>query len=153
MEVFSIISGGAKESGRVESTPTREYRGAERIPAAEIPSITGVRLLPDDVRATLVNISTNGLLVESPNALRPDLKIRIRFEGTFSPALVAGRVVRCTVAAMGPDGMLRYHIGAEFNAPIALVDPAAAAEAAAPPEPTPLTASAAPTVELLRNRW
>ena len=31
-----------------------------------------------------MNISTTGLLVETPSALRPDLKIRIRFEGTFS---------------------------------------------------------------------
>jgi hypothetical protein len=139
MEVFSITSRGPRKEADV--APAREQRSARRVPAAEMPSISGVRILPDDVAGTLVNISTTGLLVESPNALRPDLKIRIRFEGTFSPALVPGRVVRCTVASMGPDGALRYHVGMEFNSPIALTDPAAVV---GPP---------APADEPLRNRW
>ena len=109
MEVFSIASRGPRKDA--DESPASERRSARRVPAAEMPSISGVRLLPDDVAATLVNISTTGLLVESPSALRPDLKIRIRFEGTFSPALVPGRVVRCTVASMGADGALRYHLG------------------------------------------
>ena len=139
MEVFSITSRGPRKDADV--SPAHEQRSSRRVPAAEMPSISGVRLLPDEVAATLVNISTTGLLVESPSALRPDLKIRIRFEGTFTPALVPGRVVRCTVASMGPDGALRYHLGVEFNSPIALADPAATVE--------PL----APTDGPLRNRW
>ena len=139
MEVFSIASRGPRKDADV--SPAVEQRSAPRVPAAEMPSISGVRLLPDDVAATLVNISTTGLLVESPSALRPDLKIRIRFEGTFSPALVPGRVVRCTVASMGPDGALRYHLGVAFNSPIALADPA------------PAVGPATPADGPLRNRW
>jgi hypothetical protein len=146
MEVVSITS---REPWKdADESPAREQRSTRRVPAAEMPSISGVRLLPDDVKATLVNISTTGLLVETPSALRPDLKIRIRFEGTFSPALVPGRVVRCTVASMGPDGALRYHLGVEFNSPIALADPAPTVG------PTsPAVALAAPTAGPLRNRW
>ena len=139
MEVFSIASRGPRKDA--DESSAREQRSARRVPAAEMPSISGIRILPDDVAGTLVNISTTGLLVESPSALRPDLKIRIRFEGTFSPALVPGRVVRCTVASMGPDGALRYHLGVEFNSPIALADPA---PAVGPP---------APAAGPLRNRW
>ena len=114
-----------------------------------------MRLLPDDVAATLVNISTTGLLVESPSALRPDLKIRIRFEGTFSPALVPGRVVRCNVSSMGPDGALRYHLGVEFNSPIALADPAPAVGPLVPTAGSTAQAVGplAPTAGPLRNRW
>jgi hypothetical protein len=160
MEVFSIASRGAWKDA--DESSASEQRNARRVPAAEMPSISGVRLLPDDVAATLVNISTTGLLVEAPSALRPDLKIRIRFEGTFSPALVPGRVVRCTVSSMGPDGALRYHLGVEFNSPIALADPALAAVPTAPAVgplapaavPTaPAVGPLAPTAGRLRNRW
>jgi hypothetical protein len=153
MEVFSIASRGAWKDA--DESSASEQRNARRVPAAEMPSISGVRLLPDDVAATLVNISTTGLLVEAPSALRPDLKIRIRFEGTFSPALVPGRVVRCTVSSMGPDGALRYHLGVEFNSPIALADPAPAVGPLAPAVgPTaPAVVPLAPTVGPLRNRW
>jgi hypothetical protein len=146
MEVFSIASRGPRKDA--DESPASERRSARRVPAAEMPSISGVRLLPDDVAATLVNISTTGLLVESPSALRPDLKIRIRFEGTFSPALVPGRVVRCTVASMGPDGALRYHLGVEFNSPIALADPAPAVGIT-----SPAVGPLAPTAGPPRNRW
>ena len=146
MEVFSIASRGPRKDA--DESPVSERRSARRVPAAEMASISGVRLLPDDVAATLVNISTTGLLVESPSALRPDLKIRIRFEGTFSPALVPGRVVRCTVASMGADGALRYHLGVEFNSPIALADPTPAVGPR-----SPAVGPLAPTAGPLRNRW
>jgi hypothetical protein len=84
--------------------------------------------------------------------------VTILFEGDFSPASVASRVARCAVSAMGSDGLLRYHIGIAFNAPITLDDalvresaraeqPPALAESGAPaPAPTPVPSG-------VRNRW
>jgi hypothetical protein len=50
---------------------------------------------------------------------------------------------------MGPDGTLRYHLGVEFNSPIALADPAPAIGPTAPAAVGPL----APTGGPRRNRW
>jgi hypothetical protein len=159
MEVFSIASHVfRKDAGgqnRVALPPDIEHRSAVRVPAAEIPSITGLRLLPDDVSARLVNVSTHGLLAECTSPLKPSLQIRVRFEGTFSPPIVAGRVVRCTVASMGSDGVLRYHVGVQFEVPISLNDSTRSAGQPAELERArPTKASAAPApAEPLRNRW
>jgi hypothetical protein len=49
MEVFSIASRGPRKDA--DESPASERRSARRLPAAEVPSISGVRLLPDDVAA------------------------------------------------------------------------------------------------------
>jgi hypothetical protein len=114
--------------------------GPPRVAPNAIPGITAVRFLPDRTEATLVNISPSGLLVESTAKYQVGSAAAVLFEGGFSPSTATGRVVRCEVAVMGRDGVLRYHIGIELNAPLHLGD---AAGHAAP-------APASPTV---RNRW
>ncbi len=135
-----------------------EHRCAPRLLASQVPSITGLRLSPHGTGASLVNISGRGLLAECTARLKTGSAVTVLFEGDFAPAPVAGRVARCTVSAMGSDGLLRYHIGIAFNAPIALDDglsreparadnPPAFAESGAPtPASTPVPAS-------VRNRW
>lgn len=80
--------------------------------------ITGLRFLPEHAPATLVNMSRTGLLAESAARCRVGADITVSFEGGFEPDTVTGRVARCEVAVMGPDGLLRYHIGVEFDAPL-----------------------------------
>ena len=111
-----------------------------RLPAEAIASITAVRLTPPGTDATLVNISTTGVLVESPIKLRVSAQLKVQFEGSFMPPSVDGRVVRCEVAVMERDGLLKYHIGIEFDAPIVLRE--TSTESPRPPGP--------PAV---RNRW
>jgi hypothetical protein len=131
------------------STP--EQRNAQRIPAARFPSIEGVRISPNEVVSTLVNISTTGVLVECTSKPRPGSGVTVHFIGTFTPATVRGRVARTIVASLGKDGVLHYLVGIAFDEPIELEEPA--------PVPVPATANPEPTevapkvVSRLQNRW
>ena len=135
-----------------------ENRYAPRLLASQVPSITSLRLSPHGAGAVLVNISGRGVLAECTVRLKTGSAVTVLFEGDFSPASVAGRVVRCAVSAMGGDGLLRYHIGIAFNAPIAL-DDALAPEPARAEEPPAFAQSGAPTPAStpvpsgVRNRW
>jgi hypothetical protein len=131
-----------------------EGRSAARRPASQVPSITSIRLSPHGADATLVNISASGVLVESTSRIRLATPVTIGFDGTFLPSSVAGRVTRISVATIGKNGVLRYHIGIAFNDPTVLAD--ALAPANLPPESAPhplamLAPAASPAV--LVNRW
>lgn len=105
----------------------------------DIKEITSLRFLPQGAPAQLVNMSATGLLAETQAKLQVGSPITVGFDGGFTPSTASGRVVRCEVAVMGRDGLLRYHIGIEFDTPL----PFAGADDHAP-------ASAEPQV---RNRW
>jgi hypothetical protein len=105
---------------------------------AGVSGITGLRLLPQGAAASLVNISSTGLLAESIARVAVNSPITLAVDGGFTPDTISGRVVRCEVAVMGADGRLRYHIGIEFDTPLDLDGPRAPAAAAAP---------------VVRNRW
>jgi hypothetical protein len=130
---------------------------ARRYPASAFPEIQGVRLAPPGVAATLVNLSAAGVLVESASRLLPGTVLTVHFNGTFNPASIESRVVRCEVAGIATDGSLRL----AFSTRIALpneADDDVDARAAAPSAP-PLAAAAAAAVAaavaapVLRNRW
>jgi hypothetical protein len=148
---------------RAEHTDTSQAdkRIAARRPASQVPAITGIRLSPQGTKATLINISTSGVLVESPTSLKPTSTVTVIFEGTFSPQSMPSRVARTTVVGIGKDGGLRYHIGLSFTSPIpleSLGEPAASQPAPAPQEtaePIPAAAAPTPTAEPapIENRW
>jgi hypothetical protein len=139
---------------------------APRLPASQVPSITGLRLSPHGADATLVNISTSGLLAECASRLKVGSTVAVLFEGTFTESTVVGRIARCEVSKMGKDGVLRYFIGIDFNKPIDLGLPAAAPAqpaslqpaqpvAAKPeaPRPRPVAVPPPPAPAPIRNRW
>lgn len=134
-------------------TPVRPVR------ASDVPAITGLRLMPQGAAATLVNISASGVLAECALRLKVDTPVQVAFEGTFVPKSAAGRVARCEVAAMGRDGMIRYHLGIAFTEPIpfeASAPPPARVEAASGPSATfvpPAPPAAVPASPAVRNRW
>ena len=109
-----------------------------------MPEITGLRFSPHGVEATLINISTSGILVECGERLKAGSAVTVVFEGTFTPRTAEGRVARHSVSAMGRDGRLRYHVGLAFTKDIPLE-----------PEPAPPMAESAPVVasQVVRNRW
>jgi hypothetical protein len=123
-----------------------ENREAPRRPAAAVPSITGVRISPHGVEATLVNISESGVLTECGERLKPGSTVTVVFEGTFTPRSVEGRVARNTVSSMGKEGRLRYHVGIAFTKPIALGPDESAPEKLGPEGPVLAQPPA-------RNRW
>ena len=120
--------------------PTPEQRAAPRLPASAVPAITGLRI-PSQGVALLINISETGLLVECSDRLTPGGKITVIAEGTFRPATLRGRVTRSSVAALGTDGRLRYHVGVVFDSRITLVGESADPPPAVPPE------------SIVKNRW
>jgi hypothetical protein len=129
-------------------------RAAHRYPASAFPAITGVRLAPLEAAATLVNISETGILVDCASRSNLDATLTVHFAGTFTPASVQARVVRCGVAGIAADGSLRYHLGLAFRECIALPDAVEdddAQAAAVSPVVAAADASAGPPV--LRNRW
>jgi hypothetical protein len=114
--------------------------GPARLDRTVVPGITGLRFLPQRTEATLVNISPSGVLVETAEKYRVGSETSVMFEGGFTPATAKGRVVRCEVAVMGRDGVLRYHIAIEFDSPLNLGE---ALDDTAPP----------PVSAAVRNRW
>jgi PilZ domain len=123
-----------------------ENREAPRRPASAVPAITGVRISPHGVEATLVNISESGVLTECGERLKPGSAVTVVFEGTFTPRSVEGRVARNTVSSMGKDGRLRYHVGIAFTKTISL-----GPDESAPGNPEPEgPVLVQPTA---RNRW
>jgi hypothetical protein len=133
---------------------------ARRYPASAFPAITGVRLTPLEVAAKLVNLSATGILVECANRPAPGGLLTVHFAGTFVPASVPARVVRCEVAGIAPDGSLRYHLGLAFSERLALPDDleadadAQATPAAVPPVVAAAVPATAPaSAPILRNRW
>jgi len=118
----------------------------DRRPAASMPNIKGLQLSPNGGPGILVNISPTGLLAESAARLQVGSSVQILFEGGFSPATTSGRVARCEVAAMGRDGLLRYHIAIEFDSTLAL-------EPEREEAPVREEAAPAPVSRGVKNRW
>jgi PilZ domain-containing protein len=155
-----------------EAAADSEKRNAPRYPASEVPSITGLRMSPHGAEASLVNISTTGLLAECAVRLKTGSTVTVQFEGTFTPATVHGRVARCSVARVNDSGTLMYHVGLAFSEAISLPAELERPATAAAPEAAPALAAAAespaaidsaaavptaPPAEhvrpTLRNRW
>lgn len=120
---------------------TVESTGPRRRSATEVPEISGLRLLPPGTAASLVNISSTGLLAESDAKVRVGAAVQVQFEGAFPTKSARGRVVRCEVSVMGRDGLLRYHTAVEFDAALPIDEPADIVDV-----PAPASKSA-------RNRW
>lgn len=132
------------------ATASQENRAATRLPAARVPAIKGVRLSPHGVEANLINISTRGVLVECDRRLKPGSTVKILFDGGFEPSAVPSRIARCSVAGIGQDGALKYHVGIAFVEAI----PLEGVPAQPPRMEMPLReVHAAPAPSVLRNRW
>ena len=98
-----------------------EHSAAPPRLASAVPSIKGLRISPPGFEATLVDISSSGLLAEWGVALNIGQAVTVDFEGTFSPQSLGAQVVRSAVASITSGGV-RYHVGLAFTAPIAFVD-------------------------------
>lgn len=117
-----------------------------------MPSIKGLRISPPGYKATLVDISTSGLLAEWGVALKIGQAVTVDFEGTFSSQSVGAQVVRSAVASMTSGG-LRYHVGLAFTAPIAFEDTPPPPETGAENGPAPAEVADPPPPSDIENRW
>lgn len=144
-------AGSPAAAGQTVPSAAERKVPAPRLPASRVTSIRGMRLSPPGVEVTLVNISATGTLVDCPRRLNPGADVTVFFDGTLDPPSVPGRVVRCSVAAIGKEGVLRYQVGIEFSRRIEL-DEATRPAAETPDVPLP-TETPAPPSPVLRNRW
>jgi PilZ domain len=128
-----------------------ERRIAFRHPASTVPSITGVRISPAGGEASMVNISTTGVLARCRTRLLPGTSVTVNFDGTSQLGSVKAKVVRCLVADIDSSGM-SYHIGMAFNAPVHDVAETPRTEPE-PAAPKLTVVPAAPTPATLTNRW
>ena len=148
---------GAQPPNKVSDSPPAEFRHseerriAERHHASLLPSITGVRLSPTGGEASLVNISTTGVLLRANARLMPGTIVTVNLDGTFRPASIASRVVRCMVTDIDSKGVLCYHVGAAFNQEITLDGVPVTTNAPPAPAPQPLETRTFSTVS--KNRW
>jgi len=136
-----------------------DHRGAPRQPSSAVPSISSLTLSPYGAVATLVNISTSGLLAESGVPLKIGNFVKVLFEGSLAPPPAEGRVVRICVASMAASGV-RYNIGIAFKVPIDLVfkvpidaDGEASPQGRADSRPAAVEAANQPEPSVLVNRW
>jgi hypothetical protein len=127
-----------------------EKRVAPRVTASSVSWITGIRLSPSGGEASLVNISTTGILARSSSKLMAGTVVTVHFDGTRAPGPARSRVVRCGVSDIDKTGRLWYHIGIAFNNPIALDEANPAPVLKAVPEPKAPVVSAA---SRSMNRW
>ncbi len=144
-------AGSPPAAGQTVPSAAERKVPAPRLPASRVTSIRGMRLSPPGVEVTLVNISATGALVECPRRLNPGADVTVMFDGTLDPPSVPGRIVRCSVAAIGKEGVLRYEVGIEFGRRIELDE--APKPAAGPPEAPRQPPAPAPAAPVLRNRW
>jgi hypothetical protein len=129
-------------------------RAPRRRPASAFPEITGIWLVPVGAPAKLVNLSATGILVECASRQPPGAVLTVKFAGTFVPASIEGRVVRCEVTGIASDGSLRFHLALMFARRLSLPYDAEdeAEQPAGEPNPQSLVIPAA-APPALRNRW
>ena len=108
---------GAASSGN-EAYPIQRIE--PRTPGSLVPSIEGVRLLPQGIEGSIVNISRRGALILCDRKLGAGMRIRVMFEGTYAPPPIGGRIGRSLVSKIGQAGELWYQVGIAFDAPIDL---------------------------------
>ena len=78
-------------------------RVAARRLAEQCPWTTGLRLSPGG-EASLVTISSTGLMVRCEKRLVPGVPVAVTFAGTAMPAVVKSCVTRCEVAGIRANG-------------------------------------------------
>jgi hypothetical protein len=142
--------------------PRSESGHSGRRDASQLPINTTLRFSPHGTVATLLNISTTGLLARCAVRMSVGSVVTVQFDGELAALAMPSRVARCAVASIGEDGGLRYDVGLAFNTPITLDE---GIPAVSPQEPEAAVAAVAPVtsvateqaieqpVPVRRNRW
>jgi len=93
-------------------------RPAERRRSVRWTGVDGHGVVSAQVRPgreiTIVNLSANGALVETAHRLLPGTAVDVQLETSDCRAMVRGRVVRCSVAALG-SSCVRYRGAIAFD--------------------------------------
>lgn len=90
---------------------SEDRRVAVRVGAGQIDQGVRCRVVPGE-EARLIDVSPYGVLIETSRALAPGRSVRLQVAKSLNGySDVHGRVIRCAVAALSPDGGPRFHAG------------------------------------------
>jgi hypothetical protein len=91
-----------------------------RLPPSDIPTLRSVTLNQGS-EVKVIDISAGGMLLESEQRLRPQMKILLKLvtsEGVFR---VSGSVLRSSISSL--KGVLRFQSAIAFEHPLQMLDP------------------------------
>jgi hypothetical protein len=130
-DVYTLTKGigpRTQKSSRVQPT---DRRRAPRRASSELASTLTVRL-PWGRSASLINISRQGVLLESTSKVPPGRTLHVELVGKRNPLTVAARTIRSEVAHVDASGV-KYWIAAAFQRELEIEFVAAAVLQWAPP--------------------
>ena len=108
--------------------------------ADNLPGLKSVELSQGSA-IEIVNISRNGLILETATRLRPDFKVVLKVVTSEGPMRIHGVVLRTAICSL--TGGPRYRSEVEFKQPLKLVDEAIAQAAVTGPTDDTLLANVA----------
>jgi CheY-like chemotaxis protein len=108
-----LVRAAPLEIVRTDLGHRTDRRRALRKRATEVPTLWGVRL-PWGADARVLDISTSGVLMESPVKLTPGSTVDLHLLGQGTNLCVPSRTVRAEVGDVDPLGV-KYRIGATFS--------------------------------------
>ena len=112
LEPQLATSSSARERAANAPDVAAERRGAQRLPACDLPWITGVRVGNVD-DAQMINVSSTGVLVQCQARLVPGQEAILQIVGVGNRFRIRGQVVRCGVADV--RGEVRYEVAVAFD--------------------------------------
>jgi hypothetical protein len=125
---------------------TRDRRHVRRHKCVEDHGVVSVRIRPGH-HAAVVDLSADGVLIETSYRLRPGHGVEIHMETNSRRATVRGRVLRCAVSRVRPSSVCyRGAIGFDTQLPWLVEDPGYPVPTTQTRAGAPFRASATPEV-------
>jgi hypothetical protein len=107
--------------------PADDRRTKNRLPVHLLPNLGTVRVAAEQV--VVINASSDGLLIESGRRLRPGTEKTVEFVRDDERLRMRGRVVRCELKSISPEGP-RYQAAIALSSSIDMLAAQGVAEAA-----------------------
>ena len=112
-DVYTLANGAGPRTHKLGRVHSKDRRRATRRPSDEIPWLTAVRM-PWGLEARVVNISTSGILLESPSKIQAGGSVDLQLLGSSAGVTMPARLIRSEVASVNALGV-KYRIAAAFD--------------------------------------
>ena len=116
-ELQRRLTAPGRIDGSFDQEPPSDRRIHERLRTGDLEWLRGASV-KYGAEVRVLNISAGGLLLETPQALKPNSSVVLELTGPDSPILVPSRVLRCRVASL--SDILTYEGACAFRRPLTL---------------------------------
>ena len=116
-ELQRRLTAPGRIDGSFDQEPPSDRRIHERLRTGDLEWLRGASV-KYGAEVRVLNISAGGLLLETPQALKPNSSVILELTGPDSPILVPSRVLRCRVASL--SDILTYEGACAFRRPLTL---------------------------------